>query len=65
MGILLVIPLQEPRCKLRTIKSNTNAPPESPQMTSHLDPSSTAGYYNDRAEKFFSPTLRVVMSPIY
>jgi len=50
---------------LVTIKSNTNAPPKSPLMTNPPDPSSTVGYYNDRAEQFFSSTLRVDMSPIY
>jgi 2-polyprenyl-3-methyl-5-hydroxy-6-metoxy-1,4-benzoquinol methylase len=34
-------------------------------MTNQPDPSSTVGYYNDRAEQFFSSTLRVDMSPIY
>lgn len=34
-------------------------------MTSKTDPSSTVGYYNERAEQFFSSTLRVDMSPIY
>jgi superfamily II DNA or RNA helicase/HKD family nuclease/SOS-response transcriptional repressor LexA len=34
-------------------------------MTNRPDPSSTVGYYNDRAEQFFSSTLRVDMSPIY
>jgi superfamily II DNA or RNA helicase/HKD family nuclease/SOS-response transcriptional repressor LexA len=34
-------------------------------MTNPSDPSSTVGYYNDRAEQFFSSTLRVDMSPIY
>ena len=34
-------------------------------MTIPTDPSSTVGYYNDRAEQFFSSTLRVDMSPIY
>eukprot|EP01041_Mallomonas_annulata_P036435 gene36435-59542_t len=33
-------------------------------MTTSPDPS-TVGYYNDRAEQFFSSTLRVDMSPIY
>jgi superfamily II DNA or RNA helicase/HKD family nuclease/SOS-response transcriptional repressor LexA len=34
-------------------------------MTNSSDPSSTVGYYNDRAEQFFSSTLQVDMSPIY
>jgi superfamily II DNA or RNA helicase/HKD family nuclease/SOS-response transcriptional repressor LexA len=34
-------------------------------MTNPPDPSSTVSYYNDRAEQFFSSTLRVDMSPIY
>ena len=34
-------------------------------MTNPTDPASTVGYYNDRAEQFFSSTLRVDMSPIY
>ena len=34
-------------------------------MTNSPHPSSTVGYYNDRAEQFFSSTLRVDMSPIY
>lgn len=34
-------------------------------MTNPPDPSSTVGYYNDRAEQFFGSTLRVDMSPIY
>jgi superfamily II DNA or RNA helicase/HKD family nuclease/SOS-response transcriptional repressor LexA len=34
-------------------------------MTNQPDPSSTVGYYNNRAEQFFSSTLRVDMSPIY
>ena len=50
---------------MRTIESNTNAQPESPHMTNPPDPSSTVGYYNDRAEQFFSSTLRVDMGPIY
>lgn len=34
-------------------------------MTNPPDPLSTVGYYNDRAEQFFSSTLRVDMEPIY
>jgi superfamily II DNA or RNA helicase/HKD family nuclease/SOS-response transcriptional repressor LexA len=34
-------------------------------MNNAPDPSSTVGYYNDRAEQFFSSTLRVDMGPIY
>lgn len=34
-------------------------------MTNSSDLSTTVGYYNDRAEQFFSSTLRVDMSPIY
>ncbi len=34
-------------------------------MTDKPDPSSTVSYYNDRAEQFFSSTLRVDMGPIY
>ncbi len=34
-------------------------------MTNPPDPSTNVGYYNDRAEQFFSSTLRVDMSPIY
>jgi 2-polyprenyl-3-methyl-5-hydroxy-6-metoxy-1,4-benzoquinol methylase len=42
-----------------------NAQPTRTLMTNKPDPSSTVGYYNDRAEQFFSSTLRVDMSPIY
>jgi superfamily II DNA or RNA helicase/SAM-dependent methyltransferase/SOS-response transcriptional repressor LexA len=34
-------------------------------MTDKLVPTTTVGYYNDRAEQFFSSTLRVDMGPIY
>lgn len=34
-------------------------------MTDKPDQSSTVGYYNDRADQFFSSTLRVDMTPIY
>ena len=51
--------------KVKTIKSIKRTLSDPPRMTDKPDQSSTVGYYNDRAEQFFSSTLRVDMSSIY